>query len=215
MTAKPERDLVVVVPVYNEQACIRKVLAEWSFEIENWTTNFEIIVINDGSSDGSRELVEALVPQHQGKLTLVSRENRGHGRSCIEGYLLAAERGAEWILQIDSDGQCDPSYFFKFWNQRHKYDVIFGHRKRREDGLRRVLASIALKWFLAATQGVFCIDANVPYRLMNAAACASSPARASQYRASASAIASHLSISARRLSTCAGVFTSPCPCSGS
>jgi len=84
----------------------------------------------------------------------------------VQGYQLACERGIPFVFQIDSDGQYDPQYFFKFWRNRSNFDVIYGKRTRREDGWRRVLAGLVLKLTLFLFGGVNCVDANVPYRLM-------------------------------------------------
>ena len=82
--------------------------------------------------------------------------------------LFRSRREIPWILQIDSDGQCDPQYFFRFWRMREQADVIYGIRIKRDDGWRRILASHVLKIFLWVAAGVHCRDANVPYRLLRA-----------------------------------------------
>lgn len=164
LAAKPQ--LALIMPVFNEQASVRKVITEWFFEVENWTEDFVFLVINDGSKDGTQSILERMREQLGDRLEIRSRENRGHGQSCLEGYRLACERQIPWVLQIDSDGQCDPQYFFRFWRNREKFDVIYGFRARRDDGWRRVLASWVLRGVILATAGVWCIDANVPYRLM-------------------------------------------------
>jgi dolichol-phosphate mannosyltransferase len=161
-------ELVVVIPVFNEQASIRKVVKEWIFEVENWTDDFLFLVLDDGSTDGTWKLLEKLQHEFGPKLQILQHRNMGHGKTCLKGYELALAAGAEWILQIDSDGQCDPRYFFKFWNQREKFDVIFGRRKKRDDGGRRILASLVLKSVLFCRYRVLCADANTPYRLMRA-----------------------------------------------
>lgn len=74
--------------------------------------------------------------------------------------------GAHYIFQIDSDGQCDPQYFFRFWRMRDRYDVVYGVRTKRDDGLFRLFVSMVLRIFILALFHVFCPDANVPYRLM-------------------------------------------------
>lgn len=159
-------ELVVVIPVFNEQASVRKVIREWYREIENWTEDFLICVIDDGSDDKSLELIENVKSQLDGRIEVHSRPNRGHGATCRQGYERAIELDAEYVFQIDSDGQCDPQYFFRLWRQRETNDVIYGWRRHREDGLRRVIAGKVLKLFLLAVCGVWCIDANSPYRLM-------------------------------------------------
>ncbi|WP_395750212.1 glycosyltransferase family 2 protein [Prosthecobacter sp.] len=165
-------ELLVVMPVYNESASVRKVVNEWFTEIENWTGKFVFLAINDGSTDGTGDILLQLRGKFGERLEIVDRENRGHGQSCLQGYRLAIERGIPFIFQLDSDGQCDPQYFFRFWRDRNKFDVIYGVRKRRDDGWRRVIASMVLRLTLLVFTRVNCADANVPYRLMRTAACA-------------------------------------------
>jgi len=159
-------ELAIIMPVYNEQASVRKVLTEWFHEIENWTESFVFLCIDDGSKDKSLEILQRLQQQLGNRIQIITRENKGHGQSCIEGYKWACQQKIPWVFQIDSDGQCDPQYFFRFWRLRDKYDVIYGVRTRRDDGWRRVIASWVLKGVLLLTQGIWCADANVPYRLM-------------------------------------------------
>jgi glycosyltransferase involved in cell wall biosynthesis len=155
------------MPVFNEQASVRKVVQEWIAEIENWTENFLFLAIDDGSTDDTRVILERLRAKHGNRLEILSRENRGHGQSCLQGYRIAAERNAAFVMQIDSDGQCDPQYFFKLWRIREHYDVIYGVRARRDDGIKRVVASRVLQLVVFAVTGAWCADGNVPYRLMN------------------------------------------------
>ena len=96
----------------------------------------------------------------------MDKANAGHGRACRTGYELAVARGAEWTLQIDSDGQCDPQYFAAFWNSREDADVVFGMRKTRDDGFSRVLISSACRLGTSLLAGMDLKDANVPYRLI-------------------------------------------------
>jgi dolichol-phosphate mannosyltransferase len=159
-------ELAIVMPVYNEQASVRKVVLEWFQEIENWTERFVFLVIDDGSTDSTLKILQRLRSQLGSRLEVISRENLGHGQTCLQGYRIAADRGIRHVMQIDSDGQCDPQYFFRFWRARETYDVIYGFRFRRDDGLKRVLASYVLRATLLAFSRTWCVDANVPYRLM-------------------------------------------------
>ena len=168
MSTHPE--LLVVMPVFNEQASVRKVVLEWFQEIENWTENFTFLAINDGSTDGTRRILDRLREQLGPRFEILDQANCGHGQSCLRGYRIAAEREVPFVFQIDSDGQCDPQYFFRFWRLREKFDVIYGRRTQRDDGLRRVFASAVVELFLKVFFQVRCVDANVPYRLMRTAA---------------------------------------------
>jgi dolichol-phosphate mannosyltransferase len=159
-------ELMIVLPVLNERASIRKVINEWFQEVQNWTEDFVFLVIDDGSTDETGWVLVQLYEQWGGRLEIITQENRGHGQTCLRGYRTAIEREIPFVLQIDSDGQCDPQYFFRFWRRRETCDVIYGNRTRRDDGWRRILASVVLKWTLLLAGGVWCVDANVPYRLM-------------------------------------------------
>jgi len=154
------------MPVYNEEASLRKVVCEWFDEIENWTENFIFLAIDDGSKDRSLALLGRLREKFGPRLVIHSRTNRGHGQSCLEGYRMAGEMGAEYVFQIDSDGQCDPQYFFRLWRIRRQYAVIYGVRTRRDDGLMRLMVSMVLRVMILLAFRVVCMDANVPYRLM-------------------------------------------------
>jgi dolichol-phosphate mannosyltransferase len=154
------------MPVYNEQASVRHVVLEFFQEIENWTGRFIFLALDDGSTDDTPAILARLRTELGERLEVVRQDNQGHGQTCLAGYRLAAERGVPFILQIDSDGQCDPQYFFRFWGQREQLDVIYGVRTKRDDGLRRSLATMLLRLFLLVGFRAQCPDANVPYRLM-------------------------------------------------
>lgn len=163
---------MVVMPVFNEQASIAKVIHEWYPILEKTARNFTLLTIDDGSSDGTLEILKSLKFQLGDRLEILSRPNCGHGQSCIQGYRVAIQRNNPYILQIDSDGQSNPTHFSAFWEKRDQFDVIYGKRTR-QDGIRRIIASAVLRTALLLVAKVNCTDANVPYRLMKTAACAS------------------------------------------
>jgi len=165
-------ELLVVIPVRNEEASIGKVVMEWFQALETSTKRFSLLVIDDGSTDDTLKLLHQLGESLGPRFEVLSRPNRGHGQTCLQGYGIAVERGIPYVFQIDSDGQCPPQYFAEFWKKRHQCDVIYGHRTRRDDGFRRTLASHLVRFLLLLRFGTNCVDANVPYRLMRTAAIA-------------------------------------------
>jgi len=159
-------ELAVVIPVYNEQDSIQKVIQEWIPELEKWCQNFIILAFDDGSQDNSLTILHQLQTQFGQRLVVITRPNRGHGQTCLEGYHHAAKLGARFVFQIDSDWQCDPCYFSAFWLVRNQALVISGIRTRRDDGWKRLIVTKTLRLMLLLAFGVDCPDANVPYRLM-------------------------------------------------
>jgi dolichol-phosphate mannosyltransferase len=159
-------ELCVVIPVYNEEQAIGIVVCEWVAELRNLGVDFQLLVINDGSTDATAEKLSALKTVHP-ELTVVDKENTGHGQSCVFGYKRAIADGAEWIFQIDSDGQCNPKYFPVVWQERQEDICVQGNRTERDDGALRMFISKILGLVVFAMSGVYVSDANVPYRLMH------------------------------------------------
>lgn len=167
ITGVPE--VVVVVPVFNEESVIVSVLREWRMELARVVPNFQFLVINDGSTDGTLKALSAL---EWPELTVLTHANRGHGQSCLVGYLEAARIGAPFVFQIDSDGQCDPAAFRSVWERRHEAPAVYGRRITRDDGPSRRLITRVLRWSLKLLRDTRLNDTNVPYRLYHTAVAA-------------------------------------------
>lgn len=163
-------DLAVVMPIYNEAESIRSVVEEWFRALNQTSANFVLFAINDGSTDDTEDILSALRREFGRRLCVVSKENSGHGRSCRLGYEIAVAEGAPWILQIDSDGQCDPKFLADFLNNRARFDCVFGYRRTRDDGLGRVVVSWCCRLLVWLLMGTPLTDPNVPYRLMRSVA---------------------------------------------
>jgi dolichol-phosphate mannosyltransferase len=163
-------ELAVVMPIYNEEANIASVVAEWIEELRRLDISFELLAVNDGSRDGTGQALQALAERYPGCVRPISKQNGGHGLACRSGYVLAVARGAPWTFQIDSDGQCDPRFFAAFWKARSEADAIFGVRTTRDDGLSRVWISALCRGVASALCGIDLKDANVPYRLIRTSA---------------------------------------------
>jgi dolichol-phosphate mannosyltransferase len=162
----PPPELAVVMPIYNEAANISVVLREWFNCLGKVAPRFVFFAINDGSTDQTAAILASLADQLGSRLRAINKINSGHGRSCRDGYELALDESAPWVLQIDSDGQCDPAFFEAFYQNRSGYDCIFGYRRTRDDGVGRVMISFCCRFLLWLTTGTYLKDPNVPYRLM-------------------------------------------------
>ena len=155
------------MPVYNEAAALQAVIEEWLPVLRSCGVGVTVCVIDDGSRDATPAVLRQLAGEHR-EIEVVSKANTGHGRTCVHGYRLAIARGARWILQIDSDGQCDAGHFPKLWRLRAECPLVFGIRRARRDGWWRRSVSWLLALGAAAATGVWVRDPNVPYRLMRA-----------------------------------------------
>jgi len=173
MKLRMSAEICVIFPVYNEENCVGEVLREWSTALAEKGLDYVILALDDGSSDGTPAVLKGW--QHRlgdTRLKIICHPNRGHGQTCMEGYRWACQNGFPWLLQIDSDGQCDPAFFPAVWSERGGVDVVYGVRNRRLDGWKRSLSSMLVRVVVRVFSGVWCADANTPYRLMRSQALA-------------------------------------------
>lgn len=157
------------MPAYNEAGAVGAVVEEWIPVLREGAGEFTLCLIDDGSTDDTATVIRGLAARYP-QIETVTKANTGHGRTCLHGYRLAIQRGASWILQIDSDGQCDAAYFPAFWRLRDACPLVFGFRRVRRDGVwRRQISRLTALGVLTVT-GIWVRDPNVPYRLMRTAA---------------------------------------------
>ncbi len=159
--------LYIVIPAYNEEANIKRVIADWYPVVDKIGKGSRLVIINDGSKDATYKLMSE-ASEELPAFEPVNKPNSGHGATVLFGYKYAINAGADYIFQTDSDGQTLPDEFWQFWEMRKNYDMIIGHRKRRQDGLSRVLVTKTLKMVLWLCFRVNIADANTPFRLMKA-----------------------------------------------
>ena len=160
-----QKQLALVLPVYNEAACIVAVVNDWVAACEHLGIDFTAIVIDDGSRDGTWEQLQTFAADP--RVMLVTKPNEGHGPTILRGYREALAIG-EWVFQCDSDDEMSPDHFGELWRLRENHDAVFGYRLgRTQEPARRVVT-----WGSRATTrmlfGSRVRDMNTPYRLMSA-----------------------------------------------
>jgi len=158
--------LYVIIPAYNEEENITQVAREWHDVVCAVNKESKLVIINDGSKDNTESVLKTLeleLPQ----LTVVTKNNSGHGATVLFGYKYAMDHGADYVFQTDSDGQTLPSEFPGFWSLREQHSVLIGNRNQRQDGLSRVFVTKTLRFVLWCIYGVWVTDANTPFRLMS------------------------------------------------
>jgi len=158
-------DLMVVMPVYNEEECIAAVVRSWRDQLSAMELDFKILVLNDGSKDGTQKALETFADDE--RVSIVNKQNSGHGPTILRGYRIAVEE-AEWVFQVDSDDEMKPDHFPKMWGKREKYDALFGVRAHREQDPARKLLSGGSRVVVKTLFGRGVRDVNTPYRLMRA-----------------------------------------------
>jgi dolichol-phosphate mannosyltransferase len=155
-------ELSVVMPVYNEEAAIEGVIREWSDELHRLGIQFELLLYDDGSRDGTRAILERIGTRNP-RVIAHTHANRGHGPTILRGY---SEARGVWVFQTDSDGEMPASGFEALWRRRESFDLLVGSRGGRKLSFGRFLLTFGSRAVVGIAFGRGVRDVNSPYRLM-------------------------------------------------
>ena len=158
-------DLSLVIPVYNEVENLGPLLGEISAALDGQDIDYEAIFIDDGSSDGSFELLESLRENDDHIVIIRFRRNYGQTAAFAAGFDYARGR---YVVTMDADRQNDPADIPKLIARIDEgdCDVVNGWRENRQDPLlmRKVPSKIA-NGLIATTTGVHLHDRGCSLRL--------------------------------------------------
>ncbi len=156
--------LSVILPIYNEGQNIKDVVNKIITGVKNYIESFEIIAVNDGSTDKSADIIRTLSAQYPFLRLISVQKNKGYGAAIRRGIYNAK---MPWLLIMDADGQYDINDLKHFWEKKSCYDFIIGYRKKRSDNLyRRILGKLGN--FIANLflhKKVFIKDVNCGFKL--------------------------------------------------
>jgi glycosyltransferase involved in cell wall biosynthesis len=156
-------ELNIILPVHNEVNCIGNVLQEWKDEVEKLDISYGFVICEDGSTDGTKELLIKLKDKFP--ISLSQKDaRRGYGKAVVDGIKMA---DSHFTLCIDSDGQCDPKDFNEFWRNRDAADVLIGWRTDRQDTFLRKLYSGSFKKIFNMLFSSGLHDPSAPFVLFN------------------------------------------------
>jgi len=159
-------DLSVVLPVYNEAESLPSVIPELSAILQGIGQSYEIVAVDDGSSDDSVRILRELQVQEPNLRIVVFRRNFGQTAAFAAGF--DHSRG-DIIVTLDADGQNDPDDIPQLLGvlDTGNYDLVNGWRKdRKEPLLTRRLPSIAANWLIARASGVHLHDRGCSLKAM-------------------------------------------------
>lgn len=142
---KALESLTVFFPVYNEAENIPLLIDSASKIIPNFAKDYEMIIINDGSTDQSQEIAEDLI-KNKKKWRLVSHQrNLGYGEVLKTGI---KEAKKEWLFFTDGDLQFDLKELAIFLPYTKDYQAIIGYRQKRAEGFPRSLNARLFKTYI-------------------------------------------------------------------
>jgi len=146
-------DISVVIPVYNEAEGLESLHASLAGALDQLACSAEIIFANDGSNDGSAEILDRLAGQDPRVKVLHMRRNYGQTAAIMAGIQHST---GDIIIPMDADGQNDPSDIPRLLDKLAEgFDVVSGWRKDRQDKLfSRRFPSVLANWLISRMLGV-------------------------------------------------------------
>jgi len=155
--------LSIVIPAFNEEKNLPKLISEIRKVLKNLRVRkWEIIIVDDGSKDGTSVVVEMLHNRERRIKLLSFRRNEGKALALQAGFDHVEN---ELVITMDADGQDDPKELSKFIKEIAKgFDLVSGWKKRRKDSLVKNETSKLYNYFTNLLMKKKLHDANCGYK---------------------------------------------------
>lgn len=157
---------LIILPVLNEEENLPEIVSE----ILGLKKNFDILIINDSSTDKTGSVADNLKRKFSEVFVMYRKGKRGLGRSYIDGFKWALEKNYDFIFQMDADGSHDPEFLSAFLDKINSYDLVIGSRyyKKRISvvnwDLKRLYLSLLANIYARIITGVPVSDATTGFK---------------------------------------------------
>lgn len=157
-------DLSAVLPAFNEADNLERTVGELTAALAATGRSYEVLIVDDGSTDGTAAVAEALGRADPRVRLLRHARNQGYGAAVRTGF--AASRGT-WILLLDADGQFVPAELPRLLAAAGEgADFVLGYRVHRADPLHRRWFAALWRRLMAALLDVQVRDVNCAFKLL-------------------------------------------------
>ena len=154
--------LSVIFPAFNEEANIRHTVESARLVLPKLAQTWEIILVNDGSKDGTTPLCDELAEQYSEVRAIHHTDNRGYGAALKSGILAAR---FDYIFFTDSDGQFDLKELERLIGFAGHYDIVTGYRGKRQDPPHRLINAWGWKTLVRMVLGVRVRDIDCAFKI--------------------------------------------------
>jgi glycosyltransferase involved in cell wall biosynthesis len=154
--------LSIVIPVYNEEGNLRELYRQVTAVLDRERIPFEIVLVDDGSRDGTWQVIKELNDADDRILAIRHRRNFGKARGLSNGFAVA---NGDVIITMDGDLQDEPTELPRFLSTLGDgYDLVSGWKQRRQDPLGKTLPSKFFNWTVRRASGVQLHDFNCGFK---------------------------------------------------
>jgi glycosyltransferase involved in cell wall biosynthesis len=157
-------ELSIFFPFWNEEENIEKTVSKAQFVANQVATKWEIIMVDDGSSDNTLKIAQRLAKKDKRLRVISHQPNRGYGAALKSGLENAKYN---YIVFTDGDGQFDFTEVTKFIEQIKNADIVIGYRKKRRDKnlFKRLLLMYFLKVWALVLFRFYCKDIDCAFKM--------------------------------------------------
>lgn len=157
------KNLSVFFPVFNEEGNIENTVLGAVKVLEKLGLEYEIIIVNDGSTDNTEKVAEKLSNRNSRVRVINHPKNLGYGEALKSGFYNAKY---DVIVYTDGDGQFDFSQIHKFLEKIENHDLLLGYRIKRRDPFFRILFKKGWKLSLFAFFGMTLKDVDCGFKMI-------------------------------------------------
>jgi len=153
-------DLSIVIPLFNEEESLPELLSWIDRTLASWSGNFEVILIDDGSTDGSWSVIETLIPQYPSITAIRFSKNYGKSQALHAGF---ARAKGQVVVTMDADLQDSPEEIPGLYKKitQEGFDLVSGWKRKRFDSFwGKNLPSKLFNWAARKTSGIALNDFN-------------------------------------------------------
>ncbi|HET9372683.1 MAG TPA: glycosyltransferase family 2 protein [Vicinamibacterales bacterium] len=159
--------LSIFFPAYNDGGTIASLVLTARQAAMQLTPDFEVLIINDGSSDHTPEIADELARQYPEVRVVHHQKNRGYGGALRSGFANAKK---EYIFYTDGDAQYDPAEMAVLWSRLGPgVDLVNGYKISRSDPMHRIIIGRIYHHTVKLLFGLKVRDVDCDFRLMRRA----------------------------------------------
>jgi len=154
----------VFFPAYNDGGTIASMVLSAILVLERLTEDYEVIVVNDGSHDYTREILDELEQRYDRVRIVHHEKNKGYGGALRTGF---SEASKEFVFYTDGDAQYDVRDLPALWEQMSdSVDMVQGYKIGRSDPMHRVIIGRIYHWVTNMAFGIHLKDVDCDFRLI-------------------------------------------------
>jgi glycosyltransferase involved in cell wall biosynthesis len=150
-------DISVVIPAFNEEDSLPELLKQVSAVIHSLNMKYELIVVDDGSSDGTMEKLKSLKPKYPSMRVISFRKNYGKSAALAVAF---KETQGSYVITMDADLQDDPNEIPNLISKLTEFDLVSGWKKKRFDPISKKVPSKFFNFVTSRLTGIPIHDFN-------------------------------------------------------